>query len=428
MGNSRRHTLVIGPALALILSACATVESNFDLSFSDIDGFHDDRLNRIDAAIEAEIEAGGVAGAVAVIAKDGDIVYDKAFGYADIDSGKPMETSSIFRIASMTKAITSVGVMILHERGHFMLNDPISDFIPAFANPRVAIAFDDDGNVTETRPASREISIIDLLSHSSGITYAFIDQPLKQSYERGGVIDGLTARPLVLADVMQRLAEQPLLFDPGSEFAYGLNTDVLGYLIEVVSGMSLDAFFAEEIFGPLGMTDTYFYLPDDKADRLVTLYAEVDGELRVSDGTEADIKLDNPRYPVEGAKTYFAGGAGLSSTAYDYFRFVQMLLNEGDLYGRRVLSRKSVELMQAPRIAFPWAAGSSFALGFGVIDDLGRYGELGTEGTYSWGGAFNTSYWIDPEENLVGVIMTQVRPYTSDITARFQSLVYQALE
>jgi CubicO group peptidase (beta-lactamase class C family) len=414
--------------VASTLAACATVQSDFDLGFSDIEGFHDDRLDRIDAAIEAEIEAGKIAGAVAVIAKDGSIVYDKAFGYSDIATGKPMETTSIFRIASMTKAITSVGVMILYERGHFLLNDPVSEYLPAFAKPTVAVGFDDEDNVTETRPASREIRIIDLLTHTAGITYPFIDSPLKATYERNGVIDGLTATPLTLAEGMQRLAEQPLLFDPGSEYAYGLNTDVLGYLIEVISGMPLDEFFRTEIFEPLGMTDTYFYLPGDKADRLVTLYAEVDGRLRVSDGTEAEIKLDNPRYPVEGAKTYFSGGAGLSSTAYDYFRFVQMLLNEGELYGQRVLSRKSVELMRAPRVEFGFTQGALFGLGFDVITDLGAYGELGTEGAYSWGGAFNTDYWIDPEENLVGVMMTQVRPYTSDITSRYRVLVYQALE
>ena len=179
--------------VGLVIAGCASVESNFDLSFSDVAGFHDERLDRIDSAIEAEIAAGKIAGAVAVIAKDGSIVYDKAFGYADIDSGKAMETTSIFRIASMSKAITSVGVMILYERGEFLLSDPVSEFLPAFANPVVAVEFDDDGNVTRTRPASREIRIIDLLTHTAGITYPFIDSPLKPSYERGGVIDGLTA-------------------------------------------------------------------------------------------------------------------------------------------------------------------------------------------------------------------------------------------
>lgn len=410
-----------------VLTGCAPVTSDSSLEFSDTDGFDGERLERIDTAINAEIADGNIAGAVALIARDGDVVYHKSFGFADIESGKPMQTDSIFRIASMTKAITSVAVMILYERGDFQLNDPVADFIPAFANPRVAVSYDEHGTVTETRPAAREIRIIDLLSHSSGISYGFIDQPLQRSYIAAGVIDGVTAKSIKLADVMRKLAGQPLLFDPGSRFAYGLNTDLLGYLVEVVSRKPLDQFFREEIFTPLGMRDTHFYLPESKADRLVTLYAYVD-ELRVSDGTEADIKLDNPRYPVEGAKSYFSGGAGLSSTALDYGRFITMLLNEGELDGRRVLSRKSVELMRAARIDRDGDGDADFGLGFEVINDLGAYGELGTAGAYSWGGAFNTSYWIDPAERLVGVFMSQSRPTETDISARYQTLVYQALE
>ena len=410
-----------------ILTACATVNSDFSVDFSDTEGFDDERLERIDAAINAEIADGNIAGAVALIARDGNVVYHESFGYADIESRKPMQTDSIFRIASMTKAITSVAVMILYERGHFQLNDPVADFIPAFATPRVAVSYDEDGAVTETRPAEREIRIVDLLSHSSGISYAFMDQPLQRSYTAAGVIDGLTAKNVKLADGMQTLAGQPLLFDPGSRFAYGLNTDLLGYLVEVVSGKPLDQFFQEEVFTPLGMRDTHFYLPANKADRLVTLYAFVD-ELRVSDGTEADIKLDNPRYPVEGAKSYFSGGAGLSSTALDYSRFISMLLNAGELDGERVLSRKSVELMRAPRIDWDGDGDADFGLGFQVIGDLGASGELGTEDAYSWGGAFNTSYWIDPQERLVGVFMSQSRPTETDISSRYRTLVYQALE
>jgi CubicO group peptidase (beta-lactamase class C family) len=206
-----------------------------------------------------------------------------------------------------------------------------------------------------------------------------------------------------------------------------LNTDVLGRLIEVVSEKPLDRFFAEEIFTPLGMTDTHFYLPADKSDRLVTLYADVDG-LVVSRGDEADIKLDNPRYPVEGARAYFSGGAGLSSTAADYARFIQMLLNDGELDGRRVLGRKSVELMRAPRVDVDSDGKPDFSLGFQVTSDIGKAGELGSNGVYQWGGAYNTSYWIDPQERLVAVFMSQVRPTTSDITGRFRTLVYQALE
>jgi CubicO group peptidase (beta-lactamase class C family) len=228
---------------------------------------------------------------------------------------------------------------------------------------------------------------------------------------------------------MELLSGQPLMFESGSEFAYGLNTDLLGYLVEVISGQSLDEFFAEEIFAPLGMQDSFFYLPDDKADRLATLYAHVvDRGLIVSKGDESSIVLDDPLYPVAGARTYFSGGAGLSSTAHDYGRLLQMLLNDGTLDGARILSRKSVELMHTARIDWDGDQHPDMALGFAVIGDLGKIGELGSVGAYSWGGAFNTSYWIDPSENLIGVIMSQVRPVDSDIRAKFNTLVYQALE
>ena len=410
----------------LLLAGCA-VQTDFSFDAGDSPGFVNERLERIDNAIDAEISAGKIPGAVAIVVKDGRTVYHKSFGYADIASQTPMQKDSIFRIASMTKAVTTVGVMMLYERGLFQLNDPISRYAPAFANPRVLVSADDDGVVTETRPAAGEIKFIDLLTHSSGISYAFINTPLQQEYKRNGVIDGLTEKNIKLATVMSRLSEQPLLFDPGSAWAYGLNTDLLGYLIEVISGKPLDRYFAEEIFAPLGMNDTYFYIPDGKADRLVTLYADVDG-LRVSVGDESSIVLDNPKYPVEGAKAYFSGGAGLSSTAYDYARFVEMLLNNGELDGERVLGRKSVELMRSPRIDWDDDGDTEFSLGFEVIDDLGESGELGSKGIYRWGGAFATSYWIDPEEQLVAVLMTQQRPSKSELGDRFRTLVYQALE
>jgi CubicO group peptidase (beta-lactamase class C family) len=252
---------------------------------------------------------------------------------------------------------------------------------------------------------------------------------VQKSYVKAGVIDGVTVKDIALAAQMDLLAKQPLMFEPGSNFAYGLSTDLLGYLIEVVSGKSLDQVFAAEIFGPLGMHDSYFYLPQDKADRLVTLYADVDGEgLIVSKGNESEIILDNPRYPVEGAKSYFSGGAGLSSTARDYGRFLQMMLNDGELDGARVLSRKSVELMRTARVDWDEDQVADFGLGFEVTGDLAKKGELGSAGAYSWGGAFFTSYWIDPSENLVGVFMSQVRPAKSDFREKFSTLVYQALE
>jgi CubicO group peptidase (beta-lactamase class C family) len=390
-------------------------------------GFNSARLERIDYVLSEEIEAGKFSGAVALVARHGDVIYHQSFGYADIASRKPMQKNSIFRIASMTKAITSVGIMMLYEQGRFQLNDPVSRFIPAFADPRVVDSVDDAGNIIETRAAASEIKIVDLLSHSSGIGYSFISSDVQKTYVEAGILDGLTAKNVKLASTMNALGELPLLFDPGERFEYGLNTDVLGYLIEIVSGKSLDRYFAEEIFEPLGMSDTYFYLPDDRKDRLVTLYADVDG-LRVSEGNESDIKLDNPDYPIEGARSYFSGGAGLSSTAYDYARFIQMLLNDGELDGKRLLGRKSVELMRTPRIDWDDDGDGDFGLGFVVNGDLGGSGEIGSLGMYGWGGAFNTVFWIDPAEDLIAVLMTQVRPTTSDIRDRFRTLVYQALD
>jgi len=409
-----------------VLSGCA-VQSDFSFDSGNSSGFVDARLNRIDDAINAEITAGKIPGAVALISIDGQTVYHKSFGYADIASQTAMRNDSIFRIASMTKAITSVGVMTLYEQGHFQLNDPVSKYIPEFANPQVLVSADEEGMVTETRPATREIRIIDLLTHSAGLGYPFINSRVQKLYVENGIIDGLTEKEVRLEDQMVKLAEMPLLFDPGSAWNYGLSTDLLGRLIEVVSGKPLDQYFADEIFTPLQMTDTHFYLPPSDFGRLVSLYAAVDDELvPYTDDSLTD--LGDTNYPRTGAMTYFSGGAGLSSTAYDYARFIEMLLNDGELDGVRVLGRKSVELMHSPRIDMDGDGDAEFGLGFQIIDDVGESGELGSAGVYLWGGAFNTSYWIDPEENMIAVFMSQVRPNKSDITTRFRTLVYQALK
>ncbi len=391
------------------------------------EGFVPERLERIDRAIDAEIAAGKIPGAVALIARNGKIVYHRSFGYADIASGKRMQDDAIFRIASMTKAVTPVAVMTLYEQGLFKLNDPLANYIPEFAAPKVVVSVDDEGNITETRDAKGEIKIIDLLTHSSGLGYSFIPSAVQKAYIDAGVEDGLGTKGVTLSSKMPVLAQQPLLFDPGTAFAYGLSTDLLGYLVEVVSGKKLDRYFAEEIFALLGMQDTYFFLPASKSERLVTLYAYVDG-LQVSKGDEADIKLDDPNYPIGDARTYFSGGGGLSSTAYDYSRLIQMLLNDGELDDVRLLGRKSVELIRTPRIDWDGDGKPDFGLGFQVVSDIGAGGELGSNGTYSWGGAFYTSYWIDPKEQLIAILMSQLRPSDSDIDDRFKTLVYQALE
>ena len=391
-------------------------------------GLITDRLARINVAITTEVDAGKIPGAVALVAKNGEVVYHKSFGFADIDAQAPMQTDSIFRIASMTKPITSVAAMMLYEQGRFQLNDPLAKYIPEFANMAVISAVDENGDITATVPASKPIRIIDLLTHASGFAYPFIPSKLQASYRAAGLIDGPTTRDVRLATQMKLLATQPLLFEPGSAFAYGLSTDVLGYLVEVISGKSLDQFLADELFKPLGMTDTYFYLPDDEADRLVTLYNDDGAGLVEHSNSDFVTEENEALYPVSGAKTYFSGGAGLSSTAADYARFLQMLLNDGELDGVRILGRKSVELMRTGRVDWDGDKVPDFGLGFTVISDIGRRGELSSVGSYAWGGAFDTVFWIDPSEQLIGVYMSQTRPTKSDMGARFATLVYQALE
>ncbi len=422
----RKATFILGLLLIAATAALAQLAVSGDPIAT---GFVPERLDRIDVAINAEIAVDKIPGAVALVIRNGNVVYFKSFGFADVDSQTSMQNNNIFRIASMTKAITSVAAMILYEQGHFQLNDPVAKYIPEFSDMSVVSAVDEDGKVSSTVAATKPIKIVDLLTHTSGIGYPFIPSSVQKTYIDAGIIDGVTAKDVRLASQMKLLAEQPLMFEPGSKFAYGLSVDLLGYLIEVISGKSLDQFFAEEIFAPLGMYDSYFYLPKDKADRLVTLYADVnDGGLIVSQGNESDIIIDSPRYPVAGAQSYFSGGAGLSSTAYDYGRFLQMLLNDGELDGARILSRKSVELMRIGRVDWDDDQVPDFGLGFAIVGDLGKKGELGSVGSYSWGGAFCTSYWIDPSENLIGIFMSQVRPIKSDIRAKFSTLVYQALE
>jgi CubicO group peptidase (beta-lactamase class C family) len=392
-------------------------------------GFIKERLDRIDGVITQSVDKGEIPGAVALVARNGKIAYYKSFGFSDVKSRKKMENNSIFRIASITKAITTVGIMVLYEHGCFMLNDPVSKYIPEFKNPEILVKIDTLGHIVKTEASKNEIRIIDLLTHSSGLSYPFIKNDLQQTYRDSGIIDGMTSKKIDLESQMKSLSGLPLLFEPGSKFQYGLSIDLLGYLCEVISGKPLDRFFNDEIFLPLKMHDTCFYLPPEKKARLVTLYSWMEGKgLTVSKGDESDIKLEDPNYPIEGAKSYFSGGGGLSSTAWDYGRFIQMLLNDGELEGVRIIGRKSVELMRRGRIGMNHGNPPDFGLGFYVINDIAKEGELGSDGSYSWGGAFFTSYWIDPREKLIGVFMSQVRPVKTDVDAKFRSSVYQALK
>ena len=420
---------------AFVASSAAIFSADLDKAAPDSVGLSAARLARVDAALKPYIDNKHVAGAVVAIARKNKTVYMKSFGAADIDSNKAMTDDAIFRIASMTKPVTSVAVMMLYEEGKFLLDDPIAKFIPEFKEPKVLMA---DGT---TVPAKREITIRDLLRHTSGISYRFWGKPVAEVYEKAGIFDGLAPTEGTIADMTKRIAAQPLHSQPGEAFEYGLNTDVLGYLVEIVSGMPLDKFFKERIFNPLKMPDTQFYVSDAQRNRVVSLYTpgEKGGLAKSLDApTRWGQLIFSPAVPYGTQRTYFSGGGGLTSTARDYLRFTQMFLNGGQLDGKRLLSRKSVELMAMNHIGDisvwtyvpPGAAGNlgdKFGLGFGVRSDVGM-NELGSTGEYMWAGIFNTRFWIDPKEKLSIVMMGQIIPRNPDIEAKVHAAVYQAIQ
>jgi CubicO group peptidase (beta-lactamase class C family) len=396
-------------------------------------GMNSERLNRLDGIIQSYINKRAFPGVAAIVVRNGKIVYYKAFGKAELESNKPLSKDAIYRIASMTKAITSLAIMMLHEEGKIMLDDPISKYIPEFANPVVLDQFNPKDSSYTTIPAKREISVRHLLTHMSGINYNTIanDERMRAIYTKVGIIDAFTLENVKIGDNIKKLAKLPLNHQPGEKWTYGLSTDVLGYLVEVVSGMTLDQFFQKRIFEPLGMKDTYFYLPDTKKDRLVPLYAEDKEKGLIKNVTNS--LTANPDYPIKGARTYYSGGGGLSSTAYDYAVFLQMLLNGGTYNGKRLLSRKGVELFTNTNQSgtlFPDPR-SYFSLGFSVVNEAGRSNDIySSVGAFSWGGAFSTHYFADPKEKICAVLMKQMWPtsYGGELDRKFDLMIYQALE
>ena len=419
--NTLRYSLLavfisLGPASVVIGQGLATVDPEEV-------GLAADRLERIDTVLQRYVDSGQIAGAVALVARGGEVAYLKPFGQANLADGTPMRTDAIFRIASMTKAITSVAVMMLYEEGRLLLSDSVSKYIPAFQDLQVIDSFSEEDTTYTTVPAEREITIHDLLTHTSGIPYGF-GGPFQAIYQKAGISGGVTSIDATIGEKMEALAELPLAHQPGAQWTYGLNTDVLGYLVEVVSGQTLAAFFQERIFDPLGMEDTFFYPPPEKVNRMATIYTlSEDGTL------EENADTDRLNQFYEGPQTYYSGGGGLSSTASDYARFLQMLLNGGTFEDVRLLSPKTVQIMTISQIDdLAFSPGRSFGLGFSIVTDLGATGTLGSEGSYRWGGAFYTDYWVDPEEDLIGVIMVQIIPNDHlDLHGKFQVLTYQAI-
>lgn len=387
-----------------------------------VGGFAPDRLARIDRALQERVDDGSIAGAVGLVMRDGKVVYERAFGWSDKEAGRRMTTDAIFRIASQTKAITSTAVMMLVEEGRIALTDPVSRFIPAYARTTVAVTAD------SIVPARRPITIFDLLTHTAGISYG-TDAKVSAKYQAVGLgpaagFGWYTAdKDEPVCTTMERLATLPFVAQPGSAFVYGYNTDILGCVVEKASGMSLDEFVRTRITEPLGMRDTHYFLPPAKRERLATVY--------MSDASRKAVRApDGARgqgHYVDGPRRNFAGGAGMLSTARDYGRFLQMYLNGGALDGTRLLGPKTIDVMRTNQVGRLYGDnGMGFGLGFSVAERPGADG-FASVGSYGWGGAYATTYKIDPVERLVIVFMIQMLPNASDAAGRFPTLVYQAL-
>ncbi|MEO6837804.1 MAG: serine hydrolase domain-containing protein [Ginsengibacter sp.] len=396
-------------------------------------GFSAARLSTLDAGMKDWVNKNWVNGSVALIARHGKIVFYKAYGYNDMVTKTPLDKNGIFRIASQTKAVTVTAVMMLWEEGKFSLSDPVSKYIPSYANEKVLDTFNPKDTSYTTVPAKRQITIFDLLTHTSGIGYPAIgSKEANAIYAKNNVTGGVGVKGQTLADAMTRLGTLPLLFQPGEKWMYGLNMDVLGYLVEKWSGMTLEEFFTKKIFQPLGMKDTYFNVPASKASRVVNFFLQDSTGVIKKQESVFDGSLDM-NYPTE-KKDYFSGGGGLSSSIHDYAILLQMFLNGGTYNGVRLLGANTVRMMTMNQIgdlhpnigANAWL--NSFGFGFFIISKDGSRLTPNQEGTYGWGGVFSTSYLVDPKEDMIMLLYQQMwGPHVADAGKTFIPMVYQAL-
>lgn len=407
-------------ALCFISVSCApSPGANSPLPWSDpaLVGFDAERLKRIRPAMQRYVDDGLTGGIVTMVARRGLLVHWETVGFRNIERQEPLQPNDIVRICSMTKPITSVAVMMLVENGDLSLADPVSRYLPSLSELRV---YTNDGLVPLTRP----VTIEHLLSHTSGLTYGWLGTPVDSMYVQEDVFSG------DLQNLVEKVGGLPLLDQPGSIWSYGVSTDVLGRVVEVVSGLPLDEFLNLRVFTPLGMKDTEFYVPPEKSDRFTTAYATAaDGSLAVT---------DVPCGSYGARPQLLLGGAGLVSTAPDYLRFAQMMLNGGKFDGHRLLSAETVDMMRTNRLPaelVPIGVGGfempgyGFGLGFSVLTDADATPVPDNDGIYWWGGYASTLFWIDPEEELIGIMMSQLAPGTHpELNSEFQTLVYEALE
>jgi CubicO group peptidase (beta-lactamase class C family) len=396
-------------------------------------GLSSARLARISAHLTQYVETGKIAGALTLIARGGQVAYCEPLGHLEIERRRPMTRDAVFRIYSMTKPIASVGLMMLYEQGKLQLDDPVHRFIPSWKNLQTFVS----GNHPNfaTAPVARPMTVRDLLSHTSGLTYGFMERTnVDAAYRKLGVAE--RARPgYTLRNMVDTLAHLPLEFSPGTRWNYSVSTDVVGHLIEVISGQPLDAYLRDHVLGPLAMRDTAFVIDEDHIPRFAANYQrQADGSLKL---------IDDPEQSEYRECSFFSGGGGLVSTALDYFRFTAMLRNRGEHDGVRLLGRKTVELMtmnhlpggqdltqlaQAGMFTETAYAGVGFGLGFSVMQSPARAQILGTPGEYAWGGAASTAFWVDPVEDLIVIFMTQLMPSSSyPLRRELRAMTYAAL-
>jgi len=388
-------------------------------------GLSPEKLKRLNAELDSYVAAGKLAGGVLWVGRRGQAPYVYAFGERDVESRAPMREDTMFRIASQTKALVSTATLMLQEEGKLLIGDPVSKYLPEFRETSVAVPKAAGGY--DIVKARRPITIRDLLTHTSGVGYG--GGPAAERWQAAGITGWYFAdRQEPIRETVSRMASLPFESQPGERWVYGYNTDILGVVIERVSGQGLDELLRSRIFAPLGMHDTYFYVPESKKDRLAIVYS-LGATGRIERTPDQGGMVSQGSY-ASGPRRSFSGGAGLVSTARDYARFLQMMLNGGELDGVRLLSRRTVELMTSDHLrGLAFTEGQGFGLGFSVVLDVGARGVPGSVGEFGWGGAYHSTYWVDPKEQMVVVYLTQLLPAGDlDDHAKVRALLYAALE
>jgi len=402
--------------LMLLVIGCTNTKSSY---------LNLDRLKKIDDIISEDIKENKIPGAVVLVGNEDEIIFEKAYGIKNPETNEKYNTDDIFRIASMTKAITSVGVLKLWEEGKIGLDDPIDKYIPKFENIEILESFNNEDTSYTSKISTKKITIRQLLTHTSGIGYGFIDgnksiksiyHKRKQSFMKNGVLC-FCDEDITIGETIENLADVPLHHEPGERFTYGIGLDVLGYMIEIVSGKKLDEFFRDEIFTPLEMNDTYFYLPKEKENRLVPVLTKKDDEWVIFEDGRFNVN-----YPIEGKRKFFAGGCGLSSTVQDYYKFLTVFLNDGKFKGKSFISKQTNDLIFQNQLPESFGFGVGLAFGIVLEKDL-KNGGTGSEGTLSWGGYWNTNFFADPEDKYIGLIYKQTQNIQDDSSDLFRRAV-----